>query len=63
MNADPIMITGHDVLGVILRRNREREETERRARRLGFSTARRKTRVARMSPSETIESNLPLPRK
>lgn len=60
MNTPSLMITGHDVLGVILRRNRARDAARYHQR---VAAALRKTHVARISPSETIESNLPLPRK
>jgi hypothetical protein len=53
-----LVITGHDVLGEILRRNHTRAEMDRVARQLGISV---RTHRARLGDREFVESNLPLP--
>lgn len=53
-----VVITGHDLLGEILRRNHRREESDRVARQLGIST---RVHSARLGDRETVESNLPIP--
>ena len=61
MNApSPLMISGHDVLGEILRRERARRMRE-RMRRAARALRRKETHTARLAPNETVESNLPLP--
>lgn len=51
------LISGHAVLGEILRRNHLREELDRVARQLGLLT---RTHKAQLGDSEFVESNLPL---
>ena len=52
-----LVISGHDVLGEILRRNAKRQDRD------WFSEAdlQTATHVARLGDSELVESNLPLP--
>lgn len=72
----PFVISGHCVLGEILRRERERENAfdrlireiasshrERRVSlwRIGRALKKLQTHTARLSETETVESNLPLP--
>lgn len=60
----PLVITGHDVLGEILRRNHARDEMDLIARQLGFTTRTnkaRQTQKARLGEREFVESNLPFP--
>jgi ribose 1,5-bisphosphokinase PhnN len=67
MSASPFVISQHPfVMAEILRRIRARENMERVARRLGMSSKRYRigtTHVAKISRSETVESNLPLPER
>lgn len=56
----PLVISGHAVLGEILRRNKFRDDCERVARRLGFPERNKRIHRAALGPNETVESNLPL---
>jgi hypothetical protein len=49
----PLTISGHDVLGEILRRNKVRVQCEQGAKICGVHTA-------RLGTSEEVESNLPI---
>jgi hypothetical protein len=52
-----LVISGHSVLGEILRRNHVRDGADRVARQLGISA---RTHRARLGDHEFVESNLPL---